>query len=50
MEIGLFGQTFWEEVVAIIIALAVYDWVVDEGLDRLWKRLKRSFLERQDIS
>ena len=50
MDIGLFGQTFWEEVVAIIIALAVYDWVVDEGLDRLIKRLRKSFLDRQSIS
>lgn len=50
MEIGLFGQPFWEEVVAIAVALWVYDWVLDPAADKLLKRLKRSFLERQGIS
>ena len=47
---GLFGLSFFEEVLAIVVALAVYDYVIDELLDRLWKRFRRSFLDRQGIS
>jgi len=47
---GLFGLSFFEEVLAIVAALAIYDYVVDEGIDRLWKRFRKSFLDRQGIS
>lgn len=47
---GLFNQSFFEEILAIIVALALYDWVVDEGIDRVWKRFRKSFLDRQSIS
>ena len=50
VDLGLFGLDFWAEVLAIIGALWVYDYVADPLSDIFWKKLKKSFLERQDIS
>jgi len=47
---GLFGLSFFEEILAIVAALAIYDYGVDEGLDRLIRRFRKSFLDRQSIS